>query len=118
MPRNDDLYLHDILIAIERIERYMDGMTLDALESDELKADGILFNLMTIGEAVKNIPDRVRSHAPDIRWRDISRFRDRIVHHYFSIDLVVIWEIVTIHLPPLKIYIQQILDDTFDNIND
>jgi uncharacterized protein with HEPN domain len=42
---------------------------------------------MIIGEAIKNIPEELRASGPEICWRDISRFRDRVVHHYFATDL-------------------------------
>jgi uncharacterized protein with HEPN domain len=40
-----------------------------------------------------------------------SRFRDRVVHHYFSIDLDIVWEIVTQHLGSLKSFIEQLLSE-------
>jgi uncharacterized protein with HEPN domain len=115
MSRNDLLYLNDILKATERINNYVTGITLDQFKADNLVVDGVLFNLMTIGEAVKNIPDHLRERAPEIRWRDIGRFRDRVVHHYFSLDLDIVWEIVTLHLPPLQTYVEQILKELRDN---
>jgi len=118
MSRNDELYLNDILKSIERINRYIDGLTLAQFKTDDLRADGVLFNLMTIGEAVKNIPDDLRDRAPDIRWRDIGRFRDRVVHHYFGLDLEIVWEIITIHLPPLQTYVAQLLDELKEDKND
>jgi uncharacterized protein with HEPN domain len=63
MSRNEELYLKDILKSIERINRYIDGITIEQFKADELRADGVLFNLMTIGEAVKNIPDETRQSA-------------------------------------------------------
>jgi uncharacterized protein with HEPN domain len=92
MPRTFELYLRDILNAAERLDHYIQGMDEAAFKQDELRVDAVLFNLMLIGEAVKNIPENVRAEAPEVRWRDISRFRDRIVHHYFATDLGIIWE--------------------------
>lgn len=86
-------------------------MSAEDFKADALRADAVLFNLMTIGEAVKNIPDEVRQRSPEIRWRDISRFRDRVVHHYFSLDLDIVWEIVTQHLAPLKSFADQLLSE-------
>ncbi|WP_292519653.1 HepT-like ribonuclease domain-containing protein [Methanoculleus sp.] len=58
MSREYDLYLRDILEAIGRIERYTRGMEYEEFLANELVQDGIIRNLMIIGEAVKLIPDR------------------------------------------------------------
>jgi len=76
MPRVYELYLKDILRSIERIDRLLKDMTEAEFKANDVCVDGILFNLMTIGKSVKNIPDEVREKIPEVRWRDIGRFRD------------------------------------------
>jgi uncharacterized protein with HEPN domain len=110
MPRASDLYLHDIMRAISRIETLTTELEESTFTADNLQVDGVLFNLMTIGEAVKNIPDEVRDQYPEIRWRDIGRFRDRVVHHYFALDMAIVWEIVSMHLPLLKRAVETLLE--------
>lgn len=114
MSRNYELYLHDILKAASRIERYVDDIDKQTFAADDMRVDGVLFNLMTIGEAVKNIPDELRDRYPDVRWRDIGRFRDRVVHHYFGLDLDIVWEIVQQHLPLLVKFVEQLLEGIKD----
>lgn len=114
MSRSHELYLRDILKAGERIKRFTDGLDSDAFKADELRVDGVLFNLMTIGEAIKNIPQDMRDKYPDVRWRDISRFRDRVVHHYFKLDLDIVWEVVDIHLPVLVEQVEKLLQESDD----
>lgn len=109
MSRTYKLYLQDILTAISRIEQLHIHMTEADFKANDLRVDGILFNLITIGEAIKNIPEEIRSQHPTTRWKEISRFRDRLVHHYFSLDFNIIWEIVTLHLPVLKTEVESLL---------
>ena len=111
MSRSHELYLRDILKAGERIQAYTKDLTLESFQVDALRADAVLFNLMTIGEAIKSIPDDLQAKAPNVRWRDISRFRDRVVHHYFKLDLKLVWEVVDEHLPILVEQVKQLLDD-------
>jgi uncharacterized protein with HEPN domain len=100
--------------AIGRIEVLTKELDQSTFTADNHQVDGVLFNLMIIGEAVKNIPDEVRVQYPAIRWRDIGRFRDRVVHHYFALDMVIIWEIVSVHLPLLKTAAESLLQQTID----
>lgn len=111
MPRSVELYLNDILTAISRIEGYVEGLDEDALATDQLRLDGILHNLTTIGEAIKNIPEEIRNQVPEANWREAIRFRDRVVHHYFSIEHSIIWEIVSIDLPKLRVQVEKLLND-------
>ena len=105
----------DVRQAIERIDRYTAGLDAESFKADDMRIDSVLFNLMTIGEAVKNLPDDVRDDNPDVRWRDMARFRDRVVHHYFGIDADIIWEIVEEHLPVLRQHIEGLLKDIEDS---
>lgn len=109
MSRDSELYLRDILTAVERIEAYIKDIDQPTFEADSMRVDSVLFNLMTIGEAVKNIPDELRDQHPEVRWRDIGRFRDRVVHHYFGLDMNIVWEIITVHFSPLKAAVTRLL---------
>jgi uncharacterized protein with HEPN domain len=111
MSRSHELYLRDIVKAGERIQRFVAGLDSDAFKQDDLRVDGVLFNLMIIGEAIKSIPDETQQKYPEVRWRDISRFRDRIVHHYFKLDLNIVWEIVDVHLPVLIEQVEKLLEE-------
>ncbi len=115
MSRSHELYLQDILTAYERIQRFTEELTLDAFKEDELRVDGVLFNLMTIGEAIKSIPQEEQDKYPDVRWKDISRFRDRVVHHYFTLDLDIVWEIVQVYLPVLAKQVKEMLREKDDD---
>lgn len=115
MPRNYRLYLNDILKALERIELLLKEVDEASFKNNDVRVDGILFNLMTIGEAVKNIPDEMKMQASQLPWRDISRFRDRVVHHYFALDLNIIWEVITVHLPALKNAIETLSENFSDD---
>ncbi len=109
MSRIYELYLQDILKSIEKIKHFTSGIDVDVLVADELRYDGVLFNLVTIGEAVKSIPDDIRATIPEVRWRDIGRFRDRVIHHYYDVDIEIIWEIIQVHLPILEEHVKQLL---------
>ncbi len=51
MSREYNLYLNDTLEAIGRIERYTRGMDYEGFLADDLVQDGVIRNLMVIGEA-------------------------------------------------------------------
>jgi uncharacterized protein with HEPN domain len=54
-----------------------------------------------VGEAAKSISITGRASLPDIPWRAAARMRDRLVHHYFDINLDVLWQTITEDLPQM-----------------
>jgi len=46
---------------------------------------------------------------PEIEWKKVARFRDIVVHHYFKVDLEVVWDIVQNRLPEMKMTVGEML---------
>jgi len=77
MPRDYSLYLEDILEAIAKIQQYTEGLSAEMLSSDSKALDAIVRNLEVIGEAVKMLPEEIRSRQPDVDWEKMAGLRDR-----------------------------------------
>ncbi len=109
MPRSYKLYLTDIRRSINRIQLLVQNLDKTEFDSQNIQTDGVLFNLMTIGEAAKNIPEDIRVLMPEIEWGKIGRFRDFVVHHYFELNMGDVWTIVQNDLPQLNSQVEQLL---------
>ncbi len=107
--RDVKLFLHDILECIEKIERYTRNLNFEDFIKNDMVVDAVIRNLEIIGEAVKNIPPEVRSRYPEIPWKQIASFRDVVIHHYFGVDLNIVWTVIRKHLKELKPKIKRIL---------
>ena len=99
--REDRERLKDILEAIEHIEKYA-AQGRKTFEQDELIQTWILHHLLILGEATSRISDEFIEKHPNIPWTKITGMRNILIHHYFGIDLEVVWSVVEKDLPDLK----------------
>jgi len=108
MPRDYKVYVDDVLTSIHKIKVYTKGLSKKRFLGDEKTIDAVVRNLEIIGEAIKKIPENIRSKYPNVEWRKITGLRDILVHEYFGVDAEIIWDIVHNKIPELDNEIQQI----------
>ena len=73
--------------------------------------DAVVREIQVIGEAARSISDQFRSAHPSIPWRSIVGMRHNIVHRYFEIDLVRVWDVVTHDLSDLLAVLEPLIPD-------
>ncbi len=101
--------LKDILEAVDRIQRYIGVMTIAEFIANSEKQDAVVRNLEIIGEAVRNIPPEFRERHSQIPWSQIAGFRDRLIHQYFGVNWVILWDVVQNRLPTLRGQVEGLL---------
>lgn len=111
-PRERRLRVEDILDAIAKIERYVDGLTFEQFQSDEKTIDAVVRNLEIIGEAVRHLMADSEPLASSIPWADIAGMRNVLIHEYFGVDLQIIWQTISTDLPTLTGGLQGLLGRT------
>jgi len=102
MPREPELYFSDILDAVGNILDYTAGLDYEDFISNRMCTDAVIKNLLVIGEAVKKIPEGIKSEHMSIDWKNIAGLRDVLVHAYFRIDDEILWDIVQNKLEDLR----------------
>ncbi len=112
--RTDRDFLSDIQEAIRRIREYTTGMTYQAFLEDTKTQDAVIRNLEIIGEATKNLSKELRERYSHVPWKGMAGVRDRLIHHYFGVNLDIVWQIITDELPEVASQLKSILREEDD----
>lgn len=104
------LLLDDMLQSALKIKRYTKDIDYDSFVKDEKTIDAVVRNFEIIGEAANRIDPDFRNSNPEIEWKRIRGFRNRIVHDYFGIDYEIVWSIIESYLDELIDWLDTIID--------
>lgn len=106
--KDDRVYLHHILECIAAIQSYTAGGQ-NVFLSDRKTQKATIRELQEIAESTQRLSIELKANYPDIPWRDISGFRNIVVHNYLGLNVFEIWGIIERDLPSLRKGVELIL---------
>ncbi|MBI2735729.1 MAG: DUF86 domain-containing protein [Rhodospirillales bacterium] len=107
--KSDLPYLGHINDAIAAIETYVsDGR--ETFLRERMVQDAVIRNFEVIGEAANRLSLATRDPASTV-WRRVIAFRNRLIHGYWSVDLLLVWDVIQKDLPGLKLEVARLLRD-------
>jgi uncharacterized protein with HEPN domain len=106
---DDASRLQHILEAAQKAVRYTKNRKRGDLDADELLGLGLIRLLEIIREAAWGISENLRNKHPEIAWRQMAGMRNRLIHGYFDVNNDLVWETVTLELPPLITQIKALI---------
>lgn len=92
-------HLEDLLDALRKSRQFVAGMGFEQFADDDKTIFAVVRALEVVGEAAKQIPEEVRQKYETVPWRDMAGMRDKLIHHYFGVDLRVVWKTLDEDVP-------------------
>jgi len=102
MKKDTGVFIEHILENIEDVEFFIKGVSKKDFLKNKEKQNAVIRSIEVIGEAVKNIPENIKEKYKKVRWKDIAGTRDKLTHHYFGVDIGLIWGLAKENLIELK----------------
>lgn len=110
-PLRDAARVHHILDACNILVERSKTDSLMNLETDPIKFYGYVKLVEIIGEATYKLTKEYRSAHPEIPWRMMEGMRHVLVHDYYRISPIKLWNTVVHDIPQLIPLIEKILNE-------
>lgn len=104
------LFIEDIIDSVEKIERYVKGLSYEEFKNNDMVIDAVIRNFEIIGEATANIPEDVQEKYSEVEWREAKGFRNVLIHAYFGIDVEAVWDTIEKDIPGFKKHVVEVLE--------
>ena len=98
----DVVFLKHILDEIDFVLTATSGKTLADVQEDGMLQRACSRSIEIIGEAAKNVSSSLRKANPRIPWKQLAAMRDKLIHQYFGVNWVIVWDVIENHLPVLR----------------
>ena len=105
--KTDQPYMEHIADAIAMIETYVAGGR-DVFLRERLIQDAVIRNFEIIGEAAGRLSPAARG-GTEVPWGQIVAFRNRLIHGYWNVDTLLVWDVIENELPALKSAVTRLL---------
>lgn len=108
MKRDFKHFLDDALEYCDKAQKFVADISYEEFLDDDKTFLAVTRALEVIGEALKNIPDEIKTKFPQVPWREIIGFRNTVAHVYFGVDPKIVWNTAKEDVKYLKELIKSI----------
>jgi len=67
--RREELYLADLIDNARAVRGYLDGVTRERWDAEDILRDAVLYRMLLLGEIASALPDESRDRYLDVVWR-------------------------------------------------
>ena len=111
MLKSEAIFLRHILDEANFCIKHTILVKKEKFEEDEVLQKALIRSLEIIGEASSKVTLDFKQKYPEVNWREMKLMRNKLIHHYFGVDLDLVWDTLVKEIPVLKQQIEFILVD-------
>jgi uncharacterized protein with HEPN domain len=109
MNKDDMVYAGHMLDMARKAVEKVRGKSRVDYDRDENLRMTLAHLVQIIGEAARRVSLRFQQGHPEIPWRNIIGMRHKVIHDYLHVDYDIVWDVVTVDLPPLVVNLDRIV---------
>jgi uncharacterized protein with HEPN domain len=108
---DDRAFLLHIRDALREVREFVQGTDYEGFLEDRMMQNAVMRSFEVVGEAARRVSPEFREAHPEVPWRLMGDFRNKLIHGYFALDLEVIWKTATEDAPSLLDQIEGLVED-------
>jgi len=108
--KSNEVFLRHVLEKITFLLEHTRALSFDDLMKDAVLQRACARSFEIMGEAVKNIHADFRRKHKEIDWKNIAGMRDKLIHQYFGVNWNILWDVIKVKLPGVKVHLEKILE--------
>ena len=108
MAKDDQVRLRHMVDSAREAVELIHGKSRADLDTNRVLSLALVRLLEIIGEAANRVTNGTRQQTPNIPWSQIVSLRHRLIHGYDTINMDILWKILTDDLPALIGQLQKI----------
>jgi len=109
MADRDPATVLDLVLAGQRIQQFIAGQEFGDFKTDLKSQSAVVLQILILGEAAKRLSSQFRDQHSEIAWAGMMRMRDKLIHHYESLDAGEVWKAATRDVPHLLSVLEPLL---------
>jgi uncharacterized protein with HEPN domain len=109
MQKDDLVYVGHMLDMARKALEKTEGKRRGDYDEDENLQMALAHLVQIIGEAASHVSSEFQQAHPEVPWRAIVGMRHKIVHDYLHVDYDIVWDVLSIDLPPLARELERIV---------
>jgi uncharacterized protein with HEPN domain len=94
-------YLADASYYARQASAYVEGLELTEFVADVMRREAVCFCLVVVGEACDGAAKELAPLPPHIPWPHIKEMRNILVHEYWQIDYITVYNVARRDAPTL-----------------
>lgn len=109
--RDDRAFLLHIRDALREVREFVEGESYEDFLENRMVQNAVMRSFEVVGEATRRVSPEFREDHPEVPWRLMGDFRNKLIHGYFALDLEVIWKTATEDAPMLLGQIEGLVEE-------
>jgi uncharacterized protein with HEPN domain len=109
---NDRVYLMHVRDSLHEVQTFIQDESYESFLKNRMAQNAVMRSFEVVDEAARRVSPDLRKAHPEVPWRLMSDFRNKLIHDYFGLDLEVIWRTATEDTPVLLQQIEKLMEET------
>lgn len=108
---DDLLFLIHIRDSLREVRAFVANETREGFLENRMLQNAVMRSFEVVGEASRRVSGEYRERHPEVPWRLMGDFRNKLIHDYFALDLEIIWKTAVEDTPTLLEQIERLVEE-------